>query len=257
VTDLQVHLITEPAALPLTLQHTAHLVHAAYRIGPEGDLLTAALPPSLRGGWMLLHEENSNPPKESLAQQILSECIRRNYAGVLLDCDQSPTLSQSFLRELEHLLQNHHRELFIPEIYASSAAGSTVLICTAISGGDLREYLQEAQARYGKIALDLQRLQMDFSLPAPEGIGTPLTSGQLQQLRRGRPVYFSQPLCTHYFTYTRSACPHMVLFDDGVTLLEKIRLGRELGISHGFLLLPEVTDLLPQLFSSQEENKRT
>ncbi len=63
--------------------------------------------------------------------------------------------------------------LYVPEHYP--VAGQTILLCTALSGGTLEGRLTQAVDQYGAehLALDLQRLAMDFPLPCHGGQGTP------------------------------------------------------------------------------------
>jgi len=91
---------------------------------------------------------------------------------------------------------------------------------------------------------------MDFSVPAPGGKGTPLSSEEFQALKKQRHpvIFFSHELCARYFTYTQDGIGHFVLFDDSDTLRRKIRLGRSMGFDAAFLTFPEVEDCLPQLF---------
>ena len=133
----------------------------------------------------------------------------------------------------------------MPESYAA-ASGAIPLICTAISGGNFVQRLQEAAAgrdRAGGLALDVQRLRMDFTLPAQSGL-------ELQDLldRESPSVFFSQDLCARYFTYARDGETHFVLFDDADTLSQKLRTGGNMGFAAAFLMYPEVQDLLPKLF---------
>ena len=74
---------------------------------------------------------------------------------------------------------------------------------------------------------------------------------QLRTLRQGRAVFFSGELCARYFTYRTLAADHFVLFDDAETLRRKARLGAELGAAAAFFMLPEVSDLLDDLFSEK------
>ena len=99
----------------------------------------------------------------------------------------------------------------------------------------------------------VERLRMDFSLPAESGQGRPLTPQEFQALleREAPAVFFSQDLCARYFTYTREGETHFVLFDDADTLQQKLRLGSRMGFAAAFLMYPEVQDLLPQLFPSR------
>ena len=127
-----------------------------------------------------------------------------------------------------------------------------MLICTAISGGTLRTRLEEAAGTFGiqRLALDLQRLRMSFPLPCPTGEGEPLSGEVLSELlsRKGPGVFYSADLCARYFTSTGDGESRFVLFDDAGTLRRKIQMGNELGVGTGFLMYPEVSDLLPELF---------
>lgn len=245
---MQLYLATAPQHLAQALDHTAHIAHMAYRMGPDGQLHIQSLPAGVQGGLMLLGDtpESALSQPELLAGQILQVCLRRNFAGVVLDLQQSYSQLPAFARQLGTRLGRHGRRLYVPE---SCAGAGTVLICTAISGGTLAQRLSEAAARYGagRIALDLQRLAMDFLLPAPQGEGTPLSLSRLRQLMTGRPVYFSNELGARYFTYVQGGRTHFVLFDDAATLIQKIRLAEDLGIRQGFVMLPETEDLLSQL----------
>ena len=140
----------------------------------------------------------------------------------------------------------------MPESYAA-ASGAIPLICTAISGGNFVQRLQEAAAGRGGaggLALDVQRLRMDFTLPAQSGEGRPLSGRELQDLldRESPSVFFSQDLCARYFTYARDGETHFVLLDDADTLSQKLRTGGNMGFAAAFLMYPEVQDLLPRLF---------
>ena len=126
-------------------------------------------------------------------------------------------------------------------------------MCTALSGGTLEGRLTQAVDQYGAehLALDLQRLTMDFPLPCPGGQGTPLTLPQLEALAAGRPTFYSDALCARYFTLTRQGQTHFVLFDDARTLRRKLELARQLGIRDALVMLPEVEDLLEPLFAGE------
>ena len=69
----------------------------------------------------------------------------------------------------------------MPEIYAAASPETVVLLCTALSGGSLQGRLEEACAAYGaqRLALDLERLMMDFPLPCPSGEGIRLSREEL------------------------------------------------------------------------------
>ena len=116
---------------------------------------------------------------------------------------------------------------------------------------DRLSFLSRLSARLSArgMALDLERVMMDFPLPCPSGCGTPLTREELLALREKHPssVYFSRELMAKYFTYSAGNGTHFVLFDDAETLRQKVKLAQNLGIQTAFLMFPEISDLLPEL----------
>ena len=253
---MRIYLAVTPDKLREASRWTKQLAHAAYRIGPDGHLTRQDLLRT-QGGLMLLSDEGCGPIPDSraLCRDIYRECCARGFHGVAADFAQPPgTDRETFLRLLAALLQKNRMLLFTPETYACE--NSSILICTAISGGSFRGRLEEAAGRYGaaRVALDLQRLRMRFPLPCPGGEGVPLSAEELSALLNElRPaVFYSADLCARYFTYSREHKRYFVLFDDADTLLRKIRIAQELGISNGFLMYPEVCDLLPELFPQRQ-----
>ena len=250
---MQLYLATAPDHLDQARPYTAHLAHAAYRIGADAHLTARPLPQQLRGGLMMLSDLEAPLIRqaEPLCREVVRECNYRGYSGVVLDFDSAPSADRvRLVRRLEDVLRRQGKTLFLPETWGTYAENAAVLICTALSGGTLRARLEEAQSRFAPrpIVLDCQRLAMDFLLPSPNGEGAPLTRQQLQQLRQGRPVFFSEDLCARYFTYRTQQHTHFVLFDDADTIRRKLRLGSELGIAIALVMLPEVDDLLNDLF---------
>ena len=128
-----------------------------------------------------------------------------------------------------------------------------MLLCTALSGGSLQGRLEETCAAYGaqRLALDLERLMMDFPLTCPSGEGIRLSREELAIRMQGRSVFYAEDLCARYFTYRRGGQTHFVLFDDAGTLRRKIEMGQALGIREGFVMLPEVEDLTGSLFTGE------
>jgi hypothetical protein len=124
------------------------------------------------------------------------------------------------------------------------------LINTAVSGGNFNQYLQDGIHRYPDAALDLQRLMMDFTLPAPTGEGKPLSLDELTRLRKrlAPSVFFSPDLCARYFTYMQDGQAHFVLYDDAETMQQKLKAAQSLGYHTALVMYPEVTDLIPSLF---------
>lgn len=190
------------------------------------------------------------PRADALCRAIVNECRAHGHRGVLADFDAPcPADRLTFLTRLARALNAWGLPLYCP--LALPAEGAVLLVGTAVSGGSLRALLESAVARYGaeRLALDLERVQMDFPLPCPTGCGSPLTRGELLALRRQHPssVYYARELMANYFTYTDGDSGHFVLFDDAGTLRQKRRLAQSLGIQEAFLMYPEVADILPEL----------
>ena len=249
---LQLYLSVTPQEEQAASRFTRNLCHMAYRIGPQSSLLRreAFLPG--KGGLLALSDIDaptiSSP--EKLTRSFLRECGFQGYSGVVLDFEKHPTDDKSqFVRCLAGALSPAKKKLFLPQEYAVS--GACAFISSAISGGSFTEYLEASRKQYGTVALDLQRLTMDFLLPSPTGEGSPMEPAAFQQLqaRLSPSTFFSQELCARYFTYQEDRKTHFVLFDDAGTIRRKIQIGSTLGLSTGFLLFPEVRDLLPQIFS--------
>ena len=252
--SLQVFLSVAPRDVRAALQYHNRLAHVAYRIGENARLLRQNLL-QCRGGLLSLSDCQCPPiPRpEPLCREILQECNLRGYGGVLADFEgQASPEKLALLERLCAALSRSGRRLFLPEALASQVPGSTAVICTAISGGTLQQRLEEAVRRFGRsqTALDVERLAMDFSLPAPSGSGVPLEPEALASLLRERDpaTFYSRDLCARYFTYAQDGRTHFVLFDDAETIRQKLRIGREMGLCAAFLMYPEVKDLLPAIF---------
>lgn len=248
---MRVYLVAAPRDMQAALRRSRLIACGAYGVGPEGRLTRQG---PIRGGIMVLNDRDCGPIRApvALCRDILAECSGRGFCGVLADFERPPSPDRtSFLRRLVQLLAQNGGQLFVPEAYGSDVLRANVVLSTALSGGCLRQRLEEARQRFGpRLALDLQRLRMSFPLPCPTGEGCPLTGAELQALmaEQQAAVFFSRDLCAKYFTCPQEENARFVLFDDEETLREKLRLGRELGIATGFLLYPEVADLPTDFF---------
>ena len=187
------------------------------------------------------------PRIDTLCRTIVAECVKRGFQGVLADFETNPYSDRlSFLSRLSARLSARGMALYCPlSLPAEGAATRRKGPCRR---GAL---LEETACRYGaeRLALDLERVMMDFPLPCPSGCGTPLTREELLALREKHPssVYFSRELMAKYFTYSAGNGTHFVLFDDAETLRQKVKLAQNLGIQTAFLMFPEISDLLPEL----------
>lgn len=259
---MQVYLAVTPGQLQEAARHCRNLAHVAYRVGEGSTLLRQSVLLQTRGGLLAVTDQDAPfiEDPEKLSAAAIRECGRRGFTGVLLDFQVRTADRLAFARKLAPALARSRRTLYVPETYGLSVPGAIPLICTALSGGDFGQRLREAASAAGgagRLALDVQRLQMDFTLPARTGEGTPLTAGELQALmeQESPSVFFSQELCARYFTYARDGQTHFVLFDDAGTLQKKLHTGASLGFSAAFLMFPEVRDLLGELFPVQRSGR--
>lgn len=224
----------------------------AYAVGQGGCLTRCDATPFPRGGLMGLSDRCTGaiPRIDTLCRTIVAECVKRGFQGVLADFETNPYSDRlSFLSHLSARLSARGMALYCP--LSLPAEGAALLVGTGLSGWSLRALLEETACRYGaeRLALDLERVMMDFPLPCPSGCGTPLTREELLALREKHPssVYFSRELMAKYFTYSAGNGTHFVLFDDAETLRQKVKLAQNLGIQTAFLMFPEISDLLPEL----------
>ena len=250
---MQLYLAVTPDKLREAARYTDRLAHVAYRIGRDGRLSRRDLLARTRGGLMVLGDQDCGTVRDpaALCRDVWQECGNRGYGGVFADFEQPGAADRTaFLNALSRILARNGRGLFVPEAYGESVAQATVLVCTALSGGNLRQRLEECRQRFGRVALDLQRLRMSFPLPCPTGEGEPLSREKFEEMleQKLQSVFYSSDLCAKYFTFTDTGESRFVLFDDADTLRRKLRIGQDLGISAGFLMYPEVEDVLPELF---------
>ena len=253
---MQIYLAAAPDEAREAARFRRPLAHRAYRIGPESTLLRRNLLLGTQGGLLAVTDQDAPPVSrpEELAAAAVRECGRRSYNGVLLELTQPPgpdrlALAEALARALAP------RPLYVPADWGS-VEGAVALVGTAVSGGNFAQYLREAAEAHGgagSLALDVERLRMDFTLPARSGLGQPLSGAELTSLmdRESPAVFFSQDLCARYFTYALDGETHFVLFDDADTIQQKLRLGNSMGFSAAFLMYPEIRDLLPRLFPSR------
>ena len=258
---MQTYLAVTPDNLDTALRCTNRVAHVAYRIDSRGELACCVLPPQVKGGMMVLSDGDGCEIGDTaaLCRAILKECAVRSFGGVVADFEQPVSeVRCALLNTLCPLLWRSGRRLFVPESYGSEVRGATVLICTAISGGTLRQRLEEAQKRFGnRVALDLQRLRMEFPLPCPGGEGCVIERETLEKLLCEDPaVFFSEDLCARYFVRVCGCEPRFVMFDDADTLRRKLRLAQSMGIGISFVMFPEVEDILEELWNKNTRQEK-
>ena len=108
--------------------------------------------------------------------------------------------------------------LAVKEVWKELLPEASLLISSAICGGDLRVRFEEAAAKHPCWLL-LEPIRMRFPLPCRDGRGTPIKE------LPSEPLFYSDTLCCQY-SHTPEA---MFLWDTDETLQTKIRLALESG----------------------------
>lgn len=227
------------------------IAHMIYRIGRGLHLYRADQALRVQGGLMAIDDIGfaGGGSVSVLTNEIIRECRARNYRGIVLNLSQNPPpLLMALTEYLTKCAQENHLQLFVPEHLAYASPNSKVLICTALSGGTLSGHLQTAIETYGhsRVCLEIERVRMDFTLPARDGQGKPLSQQEIRTITaRYRPTsFFSKELCTYYFTYKSGGESHFVLYDNTNSIRRKLQMGESLGIDAAFLFYPQVEDIL-------------
>lgn len=230
--------------------------HMAYRVGAGPKLLGIRLPQELRGGLMQIDCAGFDGAGDPVGccRQILGECRRRSFRGIVCDFEGMPA---GCLPKLVEILNRNCAaqgwSLYVPECYAPHAPQARVLIPSALTHGMLERRLREALERYGtaRTALAVEWVREDFLLPA-RGRGEPISQEKLEEmLQRLEPaVFFDKGLCAHYFTYMKGPQAHFVLFDTPRSIREKLEIGKRQGIAAALLPGPEVEAHLEEIFGN-------
>ncbi|MDR1065610.1 MAG: hypothetical protein LBL25_04515, partial [Oscillospiraceae bacterium] len=163
-------------------------------------------------------------PASVLLGEIVDEVSARGFEGIVLDSgERASALHASLAGRLATAIAP--RPVFVPEALGSNAPAAYVLIRTALSGGSLARRLSDAAERFGagRLALECDRLRMEFKLPCPEGAGTELDAGRFDELRaRAKRAFFSDALCVNYFYRGDGDSRSVVLFDDAESMRKKL-----------------------------------
>lgn len=234
-------------------------VQYLYRIDEELRLLQVGNPPdvSLRRGHILCVDglgfggsgKGSGAVTRSVSsmvERLMGQVSCYGYVGI---CCFFPRVRGGFYHELVRSLDvvcgERGLDLLVGECYGGDVKWGKVLISTALSGGTLEGRFSQAVGKYGggRVVMEVEWMGEDFLLPAPSGSGERLSPEEVRGLRErvGADVFFSHELCGKYFTYqNRAHSLRFVLFDDGETVGEKIRLAEVWKLGGVFLNWSEV-----------------
>ena len=236
--------------------HGFPLCHLAYGFGEDGRLCRGDLGVGVRGGLLGVSDRgvtDATPYPADLLRDIRRECDARGFDGVLCDFEQPPNAFTSrFAYEAAVYFSSLRMRFVLPEAFADSAPGATLLVSGATLGGSYEESVRRAVFRYGpgRAALLFEPVCVDFAMPSPRGAEDFVTPQRLEEIRseHGSMVYFSHELSANYFTYrTSSGESRFALFDDERSMLRKLNIARGCGFREAYLCWPDVSDALDDL----------
>ena len=229
--------------------------HMAYRIGNGPVLLGIRLPDDLQGGVMYLDCVGFDGQGDPLpcCSQILGECQRRNYRGIICDFNRPPSgCLPQLLSVLDSSCATEGWSLYVTEVCAQYAPAARVLISSAVTNGTLERRLHSAKARYGaaRPVLAAEWLREDVKLPSDKR-GEAISQLALENLKRQLEpaIFFDRGLCAHYFTYRDpKGQAHFVLFDTSRSIRAKIALAQRMELPAVLFAEPELEHRWEEIF---------
>lgn len=230
------------------------LAYMIYRIGRGHHLFRAQGVSRIAGGVMVLDTGGyiGGGPSATLIMEILGECERNKFSGIVLDTGGKVTSQLMLLTS--HLASEaiaRGLKVYVHEILSDASKHVIVLIPTALSGGTLAGHIGDALQKYGpgRVALEIERVRMDFSLPAAQGTGIELTADELQSLidEHHPQSFLSKDLCAYYFTYHDKKGTHFVLYDNGSSINRKLSVASKMDIEDAFIFYPHTADIIDKI----------
>lgn len=252
---MKIYLSTSPTDKIPELNPIFDHAHIAYNIR-SNHLMRGRLFSNTKSGMMVITNIDTTPSEGSfdvLSTEIYNECLRRNFTGVVLDFPPKPTtLTAGFASNLCQALHNKKILTYIPYLYSVFCPDSNYIVSSAISGGSLREHLQQLIDIHGRtrLALEIERITMDFNMPSSSPEGKSLSQNELSTLmeKSQSQSFYSSELLGNYFTYTDTlGNTHFVLYDNAQSILDKLHLAESLGFETAFLLYPDISDIFYKL----------
>ena len=253
----QTFLLTNATDAPACVATGLPCGFLCYRITDQGVLQRTPLPRATRGGLLGLIEAPSLSPSAlpRLQQDLLAECRRRGYQGIIADLPASAACA--LIPALAGLCQQGFT-VFLPPEAAAALPESRVILPGILSGGRLESMLDAYAETWGKqrLCLDVQRCRHRFSIPCTDPCGQPLSHAELQELLdTGCPrAFFSTALCTQYFTlHPPDTDWQLILFDDAASAGQRLRRIQIWGAATCFLLYAEWRRELPTLLQAAQK----
>lgn len=235
------YLVGMPSPTEQTRFIPAHMMYCIR----DGRLLRERSPLSLHGGLMAVGRvTGALPDASALADQLVRECLRLDFSGVLLALPPVPTTPCAALAEtVAQRCAAKRLNAYLPMTYASFAPEARLLVPGMIAAGSFFEYLHALCQKHGRaqLALELCCEALDFSMPVDHTPGKYLPPDALHSLldATGAMTFYSSVLCCNYFTYADAqGQTHFVVFDTAESLRSKRDVARTVGLGAVFYLIP-------------------
>lgn len=237
------------------------VAHMIYRIGRGYHLFRSQSVRPAGGGLMVLDTGGytGGGPLSALVTEIISECQGNTYTGIVLDIGSAAPRPLSPMAERLGLeASKYGLNLFVSQPLGDIGSSAIVLIPSALSGGTLIEHISDAVKKYGtgRVALEIERIRMDFTLPAVSGTGKSLTEAELQALmdEHHAKSFLSKELCAYYFNYRDKKGMHFVLHDNVTSIRRKLQVAASLGVEYAFAYYPHVADIISELTDGMQSS---
>jgi hypothetical protein len=247
-------IIATPPENAHTVENSGIAAHMSYRIGHGFRLYRSRRASDIRGGFMVLDTGGftGGGPLASLTADVIGECVKRAFTGIVINAGGSTSPSQiSLSASLAKAAEKHGLAYFVPEALAETGTHTIVRISAAISGGTLKRRLSDAIEKYGadRMAVEVERILMDFTLPTLSGVGGELSNDEFRRLidRYNPKSFFSSDLMVNYFTYHDNQGTHVVLHDNAESLRRKLAALPDFGIEYAFLFYPRIADIFDEI----------
>ena len=164
------------------------IAHMAYRLGCGPHLFRSGQPLPLKGGLMAMDDKgfDGRGDPSVFCREVLQEAAARQFTGILCDFENHHPAMHQIARQLSATCHKRGLVCYLPEHLGHSSDTAQVLVSTALSGGSLKQRLEDAIGHFGtaRVIPAIERTAMDFFLPSPTGQGRELSRQELREDRK-------------------------------------------------------------------------
>ncbi len=247
MSDMKIFLSSPPEDALKAAEHGLVSI-MAYRMGAGFHLYRTAIP---KGEFELMDVDCGNftgyGPHEILATELLGECRKRGYKGIVLGLPAKPTPPLlSFVSLFSQRAEKLAVSLYVPVAYAASSGYAKLLVNHRPHNGGFKLYIGKFCSRFGenRIALELERIYLDYTLPSKSGLGARISEKRFTEIYGRGNRFISQDLRCNYISSLRENRAHLVTWDDGNSIAQKLKDAESMGINTVFLYYPHVRDIV-------------